>query len=118
MDISTQTALCQMSAPMGVGADDPFPCSLCWLPPGGGSNSGSGGGSRDLLIGWADSFRQVRIAGGGNNNSDGSGGGAAAAKVATIVAEWMTDSIICGLQSCDDDHVVFIGYTPPSEDEV
>jgi hypothetical protein len=151
MDIATQTALCQMSAPLGVGPDDPFPCALRWV----------GDGGKDLLIGWADSFRQVRISegavaaatgaapggpedgkGSGRSQSrgasrsmstaaapspsaragatgvDGGGGGdGAAVKVATIVAEWMTDSIICGIHSFDADHVVFLAYTPPQDDE-
>jgi hypothetical protein len=30
----------------------------------------------------------------------------------------MTDSLICGLQGFDDTHVVFLGYTPPLDEEV
>eukprot|EP01032_Pedospumella_encystans_P020293 gene20293-23055_t len=123
MDISTQTALCQMSAPMGVGADEPYPCSLCWTSP------------RDLLIGWADNFRHVRISaaaagisgdnmnsGSSKNSSKGVGakstGGSDESKVATVVAEWMTDSLISGLHGFDAEHVVYLAYTPSLDEEV
>ena len=123
MDISTQTALCQMSAPMGVGAEEPYPCSLCWTSP------------RDLLIGWADNFRHVRISaaaagvsgdnlssGSSKNSSKGVGAkgasGSDESKVATVVAEWMTDSLISGLHGFDAEHVVYLAYTPSLDEEV
>ena len=100
MDISTQTALCQMSAPVGVGPEEPYPCSLCWLSP------------KDLLIGWADNFRHVRMSvpvAGVDSDLNG--------KVASILAEWSTDCLICGLHGFDEDHVVYLGYTPPMEED-
>jgi len=124
MDISTQTALCQMSAPVGVGAEEPYPCSLCWTSP------------RDLLIGWADNFRHVRISaaaagvstdnvntGSSKNSSKGGvaksiSGSSEESKVATVVAEWMTDSLISGLHGFDAEHVVYLAYTPPLDEEV
>lgn len=106
MDISTQTALCQMSAPVGVGPEEPYPCSLCWLGP------------RDLLIGWADNFRHVRISAAAAGGEEGQQAGDTAGRVAAIVSEWMADCIICGLHGFDEDHVVYLGYSPPLEEEL
>ena len=105
MDISTQTAVCQISAPAGVGPADPYPCSLQWLSQSGGAKSST---DFHLLIGWADSFRQVSI-------SVGQGGGKASA---AVLVKWSTDCLICGgLQLFDEDHVLFLGYCPPDWDD-
>lgn len=105
MDISTQTAVCQISAPAGVGPADPYPCSLQWLSQSGGVKSST---DFHLLIGWADSFRQVHI-------SVGQGGGKASA---AVLVKWSTDCLICGgLQLFDEDHVLFLGYCPPDWDD-
>lgn len=104
MDIATQTALCQMSAPVGVGPEEPYPCSLSWLGP------------RDLLIGWADNFRHVRLAA-AQLNAAGLPVLEEGAKVASIVSEWSTDCLICGLQAFDEEHVTYLAYSPPLQDE-
>lgn len=111
MDISTQTAVCQISAPLGVGPADPYPCSLQWLPQSGGAKSSS---EFHLLIGWADSFRQVLISVGQGQGQQGGGGKASAA----VLIKWSADCLICGgLQLFDGDHVLFLGYCPPDWDD-
>ena len=75
---------------MGVCAEEPYPSSLCWT------------GQRDLLIVWADNFRHVCI----SAAAAGLGPevrGEESVKVATIVSEWMTGSLICGLQGLGDE---------------
>ncbi len=106
MDISTQTAICRLNAPQGVSVDDPYPCSLFWSS------------DYDLLVGWADSFRQVSV------SADESSGAAASSseshtirlRTAKTLVEWQTDCIICSVCPFDANHVVFLGYTPPADD--
>jgi len=102
MDISSQTAVCQISAPPGVGPADPYPCSLLWL------SAVKSSSDFHLLIGWADSFRQVQIS---------AVQGAGTHKVSAVVLfKWSADCLICGLQLFDEDHVLFLGYCPPDWD--
>ena len=103
MEISSQTAVCQLSAPPGVGPDDPYPCLLHWHS------------SRELLVGWADSFRQVDISGGSDGEQNSSSGAPYSARIA---AEWTADCLISGLCSFDREHVAYLGYTPPDEDAI
>ncbi|KAJ1418625.1 hypothetical protein B484DRAFT_481595 [Ochromonadaceae sp. CCMP2298] len=115
MDVTSQTALCQLAAPMGagviagLGAGAGFPCSLCWQGP------------NDLLVGWADSFRHVRIhhPNGSGNGEDGAvpQGQGHGGQVATVEAEWLADCIICGLQAFDEEHVLLLGYAPPEQED-
>ncbi|CAM9127471.1 unnamed protein product, partial [Ectocarpus fasciculatus] len=119
MDVTTQTGLCYVSSPQGVGIHNPFPCHLYWET------------DCDLLIGWADSFRHLRLyrEGGGGPNSQASGSfstdtssvsgtpsGASPAVASTItartIADWQTDCIICGVSSFDIDHIAILGYFP------
>lgn len=101
MDVSTQTAICQLQPPYGVGIEDPFPCSLFWR------------NERELMVGWADSCKIVRIEDAGNDVLSSS----TSNKVARTIVSWQTDCIICGLFPLDDEHVIFLGYTPPEESE-
>ena len=99
MDISTQSAICQLHPPRGVGVEDPFPCHLFWK------------GENELLIGWADSCKMIRI-------EEGMSDVTSSTKVARTIISWQADSIICGIYPLDDDHVVYLGYAPPEENEM
>lgn len=102
MDISTQSAICYINCPLGVGPQNPYPCSLWW------------DSDTDLLIGWADSFRHLRLVSTplGGNNVDVTSTLPSIETSATTVAEWQSDSIICGLASMDVDHILILGYVP------
>jgi hypothetical protein len=116
MDVTTQTGLCYVNSPQGVGTNNPFPCHLYWET------------DCDLLIGWADSFRHLQLyrsdSGGewkgsfSTDNSSVSGPASSPAPAAApqvivrTVADWLTDCIICGISSFDIDHVAILGYFP------
>jgi len=117
MDISNQTAICQLSPPYGIGVDDPYPCHLFWQT------------NNELLVGWGDSFRLLEIFSLPNahnipsftpNSIPGDDGGINIVhiKAARTIAEWQTDTIICGLFPFDEDHVVYLGYTPPIDQTI
>lgn len=92
---------------------------------------------QDLLIGWADSFRHLRLYRESNSSDPVASGSfstdaststnttTAPSSVAQVtsrtIADWQTDCIICGLSSFDIDHVVILGYFPifdePGSDE-
>lgn len=99
MDISTQTAVCFLEAPSGVGVDSPFPCSLYWEA------------DTDLFVCWADSFRHVELLTAGQHVP-----GSSRETIARTVTDWMADCIICGVSAFDADHVTLLGYVPPDED--
>jgi hypothetical protein len=99
MDISTQSAICQLQPSRGVGVDDPYPCHLFWR------------NDSDLIIGWADSCKILRIEEG---NSDLT----STTKIARTIISWQADCIICGMFPLDDDHLVYLGYSPPDENEM
>lgn len=101
MDISTQSAICYLESPAGVGIDTPFPCSLYWET------------DSDLFVCWADSFRHLELVVAGlhipGNNRE---------TIARTVTDWQADFIICGVSAFDVDHVMLLGYVPPDEEEV
>ena len=99
MDISTQTAICQLPAPHGVGSDDPYPCHLYWRS------------DNELMVSWADSFKLLRVRTAAEEGLSIEGG----AKAAKTIIEWTADCILCGVFPLDEEHVVCIGYTPPDE---
>ena len=99
MDLATQTAICFLNCPQGVSTYNPLPCCLFWES------------ERDLLIGWADSVRQIEL-------SSTQGPNGAEVITARSVVDWETDFIVCGISSFDADHVVVLGFTPPSEEEL
>lgn len=86
----------------------------------------------DILIGWADSFRQIRVSGGasrgrgGRANGDGVERGAAGLQdrdgpetgwSAVTVQEWYLDCLLCGgVFPLDAHHVMALGYSPPDRD--
>jgi len=114
MDIATQTAICYLNAPLGVGVAAsigdgpanvlcPCPCSLFWES------------ESDLLIAWADNFRHVRVMGrelgaaAVTEDRVASEGGVTAA---TLV-EWQVDCLLCGgVFPVDAQHVMSLGYSP------
>ena len=81
----------------------------------------------DLLIGWADSFRQLHLvqtgipaASGSSSVSPNKGNnhGQSGMMVlrAKLTADWVADSIICSVSSFDKEHALLLGYIPPSHD--
>lgn len=94
---------------------------------------------QDLLIGWADSFRQLQLVqtvpraspsqqmqyessstGIGHRNSPSTHAHASSAAKsirARLVAEWLADSIICGISAFDKEHALVLGYIPVDEPE-
>ena len=118
MDVTTQTGLCYLNCPLGVGTNNPFPCHLYWET------------DCDLLVGWADSFRHVRLGFNGGPEADGKGSFStetsstsgpntpttgqsnSSSVLVRTVADWLTDCIICGVSSFDIDHVGILGYFP------
>jgi hypothetical protein len=111
MEVQSQTAICYLNAPPNIGRNNPFPCSLFWDT------------DMDLLIGWADSFRQLHLvqtvpsttsnspASSGSSNKNGH-----VMLRAKLAADWVADSIICSVSSFDKDHALLLGYIPPSVD--
>ena len=99
MDLSTQTAICFLNCPQGVSTYNPLPCCLFWES------------ERDLLIGWADSVRQIEL-----SSTQGSNG--AEVITARSVVDWETDFIVCGISPFDADHVVVLGFTPSMEENL
>ena len=96
LDLATQSAICFLNCPLGVGISSPLPCCLFWES------------ECDLLIGWADCVRHVEL-------STSSGVGIDDVITARSVVDWDTDCIICGISSFDADHIVILGYAPPAE---
>ena len=105
MDLATQSAICFLNCPIGVGIFSPLPCCLFWES------------ECDLLIGWADSFRHVELSS-SSGNGPGIGGVENEIITARSVIDWETDCIICGISSFDTDHVVLLGYAPPLESDL
>lgn len=105
MDLNSQSAICFLNCPVGVGLYSPLPCCLFWES------------ECDLLIGWADSVRHVQLSSVGGNGS-GLGGADNEVVTARSVVDWETDCIICGISSFDADHVVILGYAPPGESQL
>ena len=109
LDISTQTAICYLSCPIGIDTDAPLPCCLFWES------------ESDLLVGWGDQFRHVELTATPLHAVSGQTAVAATEGeiiTARSVADWMTDCIICGVASFDADHVIVLGYIPPDEETV
>lgn len=100
MDTDTQTAICYLSAPVGVGIHNPFPCHLFWES------------DNSLLIGWADRFRQLELIRTTGNLLDDR------EIIARTACDWTTDCIIAGLSTFDVDHLIIVGYVPPDEQEM
>ena len=105
MDLNSQSAICFLNCPVGVGLYSPLPCCLFWES------------ECDLLIGWADSVRHVQLSSAGGNGS-GLNGADSEVVTARSVFDWETDCIICGISSFDADHLVILGYSPPEESDL
>ena len=105
MDLNSQSAICFLNCPVGVGLYSPLPCCLFWES------------ECDLLIGWADSVRHVQLSSAGGNGS-GLNGADNEVVTARSVFDWETDCIICGISSFDADHLVILGYSPPGESDL
>lgn len=104
MDISTQSAICYISCPLGVDIDHPLPCTLFWET------------SSDLLIGWADTFRHVELKPSHSNiDMSSNHSNDSVEMVAKTVVTWQSDCIICGLSTFDRKHIVMLGYLPAGE---
>lgn len=103
MEVHSQTAICYLNCPPNIGVNNPFPCSLFWYT------------DMDLLIGWADSFRQLHLVQTGLPASSSSSPASVSLR-ARLTADWVTDSIICSVSSFDKDHALLLGYIPPSVD--
>ena len=109
MDISSQSAICHLKAPVGVGVDNnsfSYPCKLFWQS------------TSELLVGWADTFRTVKFTEASSSSSTASvtnSGSGSNVRTATTSIEWKTDCIICGVFPFDGEHVVVLGYYPPDE---
>ena len=111
MEVQSQTAICYLNCPPNIGDNNPFPCSLFWHS------------DMDLLIGWADSFRELHLVKTENNFSasttpaKGIGGQDVTTVLrAKLVADWVADSVICSISSFDKDHALLLGYIPASID--
>jgi hypothetical protein len=105
MNLSTQSAICFLDSPIGVGIESPLPCCLFWES------------EFDLMIGWGDSFRHIDLI---TTPLPGIGTGTIDGELITArnVVNWETDCIICGISSFDADHVLILGYAPPEEEEL
>jgi len=130
LSVPNQTALCFINAPTGIPMDSASscftPCSLYWEAQ-----------SR-LLVGWGDTFRQVDLSGGyldqlaGFTGGKGKGKGTVSSGMrsgsnaasdtsetldisARVSAEWQLGCVICGAVTLDADHVVLLGFSPPSD---
>jgi len=102
MDVSTQTAICYLGCPDGVGVGPQhtmLPCALFWET------------DCDLLIGWGDSFRHVEVV--TTPLPGGPEAGGADIVTARNVVDWEADCLICGLTTLDADHVLLLGYVHP-----
>jgi hypothetical protein len=112
MEVTSQTAICYLNCPPNIGTNNPFPCSLFWYT------------DMDLLIGWADSFRQLHLvqtthpvaSGSSPASSSSSSSSNPVLLRAKLTADWVADSIICSVSSFDKDHALLLGYIPPSVD--
>jgi hypothetical protein len=81
-----------------------------------------------LICGAVAPFHDDYLHTGSNKNATGSTKGSTKSnksnsstdesKVATVFAEWMTDRLICGLHGFDSEHIVYLAYTPPLEEDV
>eukprot|EP01041_Mallomonas_annulata_P004788 gene4788-9542_t len=102
MDITTQSAICYLSCPQGVGPQNPYPCTLYWES------------ETDLLIGWADSFRHLQLHTSTSTSVSGemTSGAIAVDVLADTVSDWLADCIICDIVSLDVDHILLLGYVP------
>lgn len=85
MDISTQTAICRVSAPHGLLPEDGIACSLCFRS------------DVDLLIVWGASFRLLHV-----ENME-----------ASNAIEWFADSLMCGVVPVDNEHIAYLACSPP-----
>lgn len=109
MEVHSQTAICYLNSPPNIGVNNPFPCSLFWDT------------DMDLMIGWADSFRQLHLVQTGKTDTAGGSPGGVSRGTqgmlrAKLTADWVADSIICSVSSFDKDHALLLGYIPPSSD--
>lgn len=96
MNIATQTAICYINCPHGVGFQNPFPCTLFWES------------DRDLLISWADNIRHIQFI--SSNKFD--------QREITVrtALDIQMDCITCGVAPFDKNHLIVYGCIPPSED--
>jgi hypothetical protein len=105
MDVVNQTAICQLQPPYGVGVDDPFPCSLFWKT------------DNELMVGWADSFKVIRIEENKDQSDNGAGEVIMIPKIARTLVSWQSDTVITGgIFPLDDEHVIYLGYSPPPDE--
>eukprot|EP01038_Epipyxis_sp_PR26KG_P008152 gene8152-11033_t len=100
LDVNTQSAVCQIGAPIGVSPDDPFPCHLFWES------------DQELMVGWADHFKLIEIFPANDPILLAEG----YLKIAKTKCEWQADCIICGISPFDANHIIMLGYTPPLDE--
>jgi vacuolar protein sorting-associated protein 41 len=109
MNITTQTAICFVNPPSGVGTQNPFPCQFFWET------------DTDLFLAWADSARHVEVLAPASSISSSSQNPKPSSSKeeneasARVVMEYQLDCIACGISAFDADHLILFGYVPPDE---
>lgn len=99
MNIASQSAVCFISSPNGVGPHNPFPCHLFWES------------DEDLFIAWADNLRHVEITRSANKDDERE-------TTAKTIMDYQLDCIACGVSSFDSEHLAVFGCVPPSEESM
>lgn len=104
MDLTSQTAICRLNIPHGILPDDGIDCKIFFK------------NDRDLFVAWGASMRVLHFEPASADSQAVLGGGCAPL-AATITVDWTSDSIICGVYPFDRDHLLYLGYAPPDENE-
>ena len=77
---------------------------------------------QDLIVGWADNIRHLQLVYASAAAADSRGAvngrmpSADADIRARLIADWNMDTVVCGISSFDPDHILVLGYMPPTDD--
>jgi hypothetical protein len=73
-------------------------------------------------VGWADNMRHLQLVyssiatdGSSSTGPNGRPPSSDADIRARLIADWNLDSIVCGVSSFDQDHILVLAYMPPED---
>jgi hypothetical protein len=101
-DISTKSAIGRVPTPCGPGDRDVYPVTLRWTDV------------DQLLLGWAYTVTVLKV----KSSAEEGLLTEAGSLVVKIVHSWETDCVVAGLQAFDRDHLVYLGYSTLSAEEM
>lgn len=101
-DIATKSAIGRVPTPCGPGDRDLYPVSIRWTD------------TDQLLLGWAYTVTVLKVKTSVEEGLLTEAGNL----VLKVVHSWETDCVVAGIHAFDRDHILYLGYSTISADEM